>query len=246
MAIGSRSYARPYASGGGLPLGIKALLIINTVLFLGAFFLRGALGSVLSYLVLTPAAVVHSLAIWQLVTYQFLHFGVLQFVFNMLALWMFGRELEEIWGTQRFLRFYFLCGGGAGVCVVAAGYLFGAADSAVVGSSGAIYGILAASAALWPEREVLFFFFPMKMKFFVLLIAAVDFLLSYGSVVYIALLTGLLFGYLYVKYPLGKRSSFDPLASMQAAYRQWKLQRAKRKFQVYLRKNGSDRDRFVN
>jgi membrane associated rhomboid family serine protease len=242
MAIGTRSYARPYAAGGGLPWGIKALLIANTAVFLAFFFLRGPLAGLAPHLMLTPVAVVRSVEIWQLVTYQFLHFGVLQFLFNMLALWMFGRELEGIWGTQRFLQFYFLCGTGAGVCVVAAAYLFGAEASPVVGSSGAIYGILAASAALWPERDVLFIFFPMKMKYFVLLIAAIDFLLSYGSAGYIALLMGLLFGYLYVKYPLGKKRSFDPMASMQAAYRHWKLQRAKRKFQVYLRKNGSDRN----
>jgi membrane associated rhomboid family serine protease len=246
MAIGSRSYARPYASGGGLPLGIKALLIVNTALFLLAFFLRGPLAAVLPYLVLSPAAVVRSFQLWQLGTYQFLHFNVLNFVFNMLALWMFGRELEGSWGTDRFLRFYFLCGAGAGVFVIALGYLFGAEGGAVAGSNGAIYGILAASAALWPERDVLFFFFPMKMKWFVLLIAAVDFFLSYGSILYIALLTGLLIGYAYVKMPTGRRSQFDPMASMQAAYRQWKLQRAKRKFQVYLRKNGSDRDRHIN
>jgi membrane associated rhomboid family serine protease len=246
MAIGTRSYARPYAAGGGIPWGIKALLIANTAMFLLCFFLQGPLGGVLRYLELTPAAVVRSFQIWQLFTYQFLHFGVLQFVFNMLALWWFGPELEGIWGTARFLRFYLLCGCGAGLCAVAAGFLFGAENAAIVGASGPIYAILAASAAIWPERDILYFFFPMKMKYFVLLIAAVDFLLSYGHVSYMALLTGLLFGYFYVKYPFGKRSSFDPMASIQAAYKRWKLQRAKRKFQVYLRKNGSDRDRFIN
>jgi membrane associated rhomboid family serine protease len=246
MALGTRSYARPYLGGGGLPPAIKWLLIANTVMFLAAFpfFAGGLLGGVVQYLVLTPAAVVRSLQIWQLGTYLFINPGVLTFVFNMLALWMFGRELEGIWGTERFLRFYFLCGSGAGVFAILAGYVSGAAGASVAGCIGAIYGILAASAALWPERQVLFLFFPMKMKFFVLLIAAVDFLVSYGSPVYIALLTGLLFGYFYVKYP--RKRGYDPLASLRASYRQWKLQRAKRKFQVYLRKQGSDRDRFVN
>lgn len=247
MALGTRSYARPYLGGSGLPPAIKWLLISNTVMFLAMFpFIgNGLLGGVVQYLALTPAAVVRSLQIWQLGTYLFVNPAVLPFVFNMLALWMFGRELEGVWGTERFLRFYFLCGSGAGVFVILTGYVFGAAGVSVAGCIGAIYGILAASAALWPDRQVLFFFFPMKMKFFVLLIAAVDFLLSYGSPVYIALLTGLLFGYFYVKSPR-KRSSFDPLGSLRASYRQWKLQRAKRKFQVYLRKQGSDRDRFVN
>ncbi len=64
------------------------------------FFAGGLLGGVVQYLVLTPAAVVRSFQIWQLGTYLFINPGVLGFVFNMLALWMFGRELEGIWGTE--------------------------------------------------------------------------------------------------------------------------------------------------
>ena len=240
MAIGTRSYARSYAGGGSIPPGVKALLIANAALFLAIFFLRGSLAGALSYLALTPAAVVKSFALWQPGTYLFLHTGIWSFVFNMLALWMFGRELELAWGTRRFVQFYFLCGAGAGVCVIVAAYLFGDPFSSTIGSNAAIYGILAASAALWPDREVLFsFLFPMKMKYFVLLIAAIVFLSSFGSSGQMALLTGLLFGYGYVKTPRMPR--FDPVASIQSGYRNWKLQRAKRKFQVYLRKKGSDR-----
>ncbi len=237
MSIGTRSYARPYGSRGGLPQGIQALLIVNAAIFLIDFFFRGFF----SFLALIPAEVVRSLHVWQLATFLFLHGGIWNFLWNMLALWMFGKELEEIWGTRRFLRFYFLCGCGAGVCVVLAAYALGDPNASVLGSNGSIYGILAASAALWPERDVLFIFFPMKMKYFVILIGAIDFLISYnGGVAQMALLTGLLFGLLYVKSP--RVRGFDPLASLQSSYRAWKLKRAKRKFQVYLRKHGSDRD----
>ncbi|HEY1757015.1 MAG TPA: rhomboid family intramembrane serine protease [Bryobacteraceae bacterium] len=241
MAIGTRSYVRPYASGGGLPDGIRALLIINAALFLIEFFSRGALGGIFSVLALTPSEVVKSLYIWQLATFLFLHNGIWNILWNMLALWMFGKELEIMWGTRRFLRFYFLCGCGAGVCVVLAEYLAGNPNAPTIGSSASIYGILAASAALWPEREILFIFFPMKMKYFVILIGAIDFLISYNAGIgQIALLTGLVFGLLYVKSP--RVRGFDPLASVESSYRAWKLRRAKRKFQVYLRKHGSDRD----
>lgn len=237
MSISTRSYARPYGSRGGLPQGIRALLIANAAIFLMDFFSRGFF----SFLALIPSEVVRSLHVWQLVTFLFLHGGLWNFLWNMLALWMFGKELEESWGTRRFLRFYFLCGCGAGVCVVLAEYLAGNPGAPTLGSTGAIYGILAASAALWPEREILFIFFPMKMKYFVILIAAINFLISYnGGIGQMALLTGLLFGYLYVKSP--RVRGFDPLASMQSSYRAWKLKRAKRKFQVYLRKHGSNRD----
>ncbi len=241
MSISTRSYARPYGSRGGIPRGIQALLIINAALFLLQFFGGRSLAGVFSLLALTPSDVVRSLYVWQLATFLFLHGGIWNFLWNMLALWMFGKELEEIWGTQRFMRFYFLCGSGAGVCVVLAEYLAGNPNAATIGSSGSIYGILAASAALWPEREVLFIFFPMKMKYFVMLIGGIDFLISYNAGIgQIVLLTGLLFGLLYVKSPAVR--GFDPLASFQSSYRAWKLRRAKRKFQVYLRKHGSDRD----
>jgi hypothetical protein len=79
------------------------------------------------------------------------------------------------------------------------------------------------------------------VKYFVILIGAINFLISYnGSPGQMALLTGLLFGLLYVKSP--RVRGFDPVASIDASYRAWKLKRAKRKFQVYLRKHGSDRD----
>ena len=249
MAIGTRSYARSYLGGGGLPPAIKWLLIVNTALFLALFFLRGSILSVFTSLALVPNQVVHSAAVWQLATYMFLHVGVMSFVFNMLALWMFGRELEESWGTTRFLQFYFLCGCGAGVLVIAAAYIFGGAAEPVIGSIGAIYGILAASAALWPERDVLFIFFPMKMKWFVLLIAVIDFLVSYPSPGQLALLTGLGFGYFYAKSPVrsrGRGRGPSPMESLRAQYQAWKIKRAKRKFQVYLRKQGSGRDDIIN
>src|SRR5262249_51953711 len=158
-------------------------------------------------------------------TFLFVHVSVLGFIFNMLALYMFGRELEEGWGTDRFLRFYFLCGSGAGACVIVAQYLFGDPRATTIGSSPAIYGILAASAVLWPEREVIFFFFPMKMKYFVILIAAVDFLLSYdaGIGAIVLLLAGLAIGLGYVKSRSRRTRRTDLFGSIQASYKAWKL-----------------------
>ena len=196
------------------PQGIQALLILNAALFLILFFARQS--ALPSLLALTPAAVVRSFYVWQLATFLFVHmyYNILGFLFNMLALWMFGKELENLWGTQRFLRFYFLCGSGAGVCVILAQYLFGHPEVPSMGATPAIYGMLAAYAALWPEREVIFFFFPMKMKYFVILIAVVDFFLSYDAGLgQIVLLIGLAFGYLYVKSLASIRVSFNPLAS---------------------------------
>lgn len=249
MSISTRSYTRPYLPGSGLPSGVKGLLIANAAVFLLQFFSRGSasLGSVFALLELRPVLVTHGY-VWQLATYMFLHGGIFHILFNMLALWMFGCELENFWGTQRFLRFYFLCGIGAGVCVVAANYLFGDPNVATIGSSGAIYGVLAASAALWPDRMMMFYFlFPIKMKYFVMLVAAIAFLGAFGSnsgVSDVAHLSGLAIGVLFVKMP--RVRGIDPLGSLQAGYKSWKLKRAKRKFQVYLRKQGPGRDTRVN
>ncbi|HEY6345438.1 MAG TPA: rhomboid family intramembrane serine protease [Bryobacteraceae bacterium] len=255
MAYSTRSYARGYLSGSRLPPGIKWLLIANTAVFLLEWLAdhvapSARLTETLEYyFALTPAAVVGSLRIWQPVTYMFLHAGIWHILWNMLALWMFGVELEQTWGTEKFLRFYFLCGIGAGVCVVLMNYLFGDPRVATVGASGAIYGVLAASAALWPDRIILALFFPIKMKYFVGIIAAITFLNSWNpnsGVSDFAHLSGLLIGFLYVKWPRWSTSGsgFHPLAGLQSGYLTWKRNRARRKFQVYLSKQARGRDRW--
>ena len=248
MAIGTRSYARGFLSSSGLPPGIRGLLISNVAIFLISFFAGRALSDVFSLAVLRPVDVVTHFYVWQLVTYMFLHQGIGHILFNMLALWMFGTEFERLWGTRRFLQFYFFCGVGAGLCVIAGNYLFGNPNVGTVGSSGAIYGILLASAVLWPDRQMLFYFLiPIKMKYFVMIIGAIAFLNSFNPsnpVSEIAHLGGMLFGYVFLKLP--RMRGFDPMGALEESYRQWKLARAKKKFQVYMRKQGRDRDRTIH
>jgi membrane associated rhomboid family serine protease len=161
---------------------------------------------------------------------------------------MFGCEIEQNWGTRRFLKFYFFCGIGAGLCVILANYLVGDPRIATIGSSGAIYGILLVSAVLWPDRIILFsFLFPIKMKYFVMIIGAIAFLNSFSvdsPVSNVAHLGGMAFGYLFLKIP--KTRGFDPMGALRESYKAWKLARAKKKFQVYLRKQGPGRGPFVN
>ena len=105
--------------------------------------------------------------VWQLVTYMFLHGGVFHILFNMLALWMFGAELERIWGTRYFLKFYFVTGIGAARADRARSrccrsrsreQLYG---SDIIGASGAIYGLLLAYALYFPDRPIyMYFVFP--------------------------------------------------------------------------------------
>ena len=236
----------------GFPKGVKWLLISNVAIFLLDFFIArfGDLHApIIIWFGLTPAAVVKELAVWQLFSYMFLHGGVMHILWNMLALWMFGADLETAWGTRRFLQFYFFCGIGAGICVVFFNYILPWGNPVVptIGSSGAIFGILMAYAMMYPTRTILFaFLIPIQVKYFVMIIGAIAFLSSFGvnnGVSEFAHLGGMLFGYLFLKSP---NMQFDLAGPVRRQYSDWKLRRAKKKFQVYLRKQGSGRDPRVH
>ena len=249
MAIGTRDYAGRYSGAGGPPPAIKWLLIANAALFLIFFFAGQSLASVIRLLVLAPAQVVTRGFIWQLATHMFVHFDVLGTVWLLLALWMFGSQFEAMWGTRRFLQFYFLCGVGSGVLIVFAQYLFGSPLLPMMTCSAAIYGLLLVTAITNPEGTAMFsFVIPMKMKHLVMLIVAIGFLFAFragntpGELA--QLFGGLLMAYVFVK--SSSRTGFAPMAALKQGYRDWKIQRAKRKFQVYLKKQNSDRDRPVH
>jgi membrane associated rhomboid family serine protease len=244
MSYRSRGRTLGVFSSPGFPPGVKWLLIGNAAVFILGFF-AGVfqLDRPLSIFALVPIEVVKLFAVWQLVTYLFLHGGFGHILWNMLALWMFGADLERAWGTRRFLKFYFFCGIGAGLCVVIANYLvpWGNPSQATIGSSGAIFGILLAYAMLYPTRTILWgFLIPIQVKYFVLIIGVITFMSSFqvnSGVSEFAHLGGLLCGYIYMKTP---KRGFDVIGPVQRQYHQWKVQRAKKKFRVYLRKQGSD------
>ena len=242
MPISSRSYVNRYTPSNRFPLGVKWLLIVNVALFL-LYYLTPA-RAVLDQLALAPTEAVGQFKIWQVATYMFLHVGVMSCLWNMLALWMFGAALERTWGMNKFLRFYLSCGIITGVVVVVAGYLFHQAEFRTYSSAGAIYGLLAAYAVVFPDNTLLFgFLIPMKSKYFVLIIGLVVFLQSLGSASSIALLSGMLIGYLLLR---GKKLQVQVKQPLVSGYKDWKLRRARKKFEVYLKKRDSGPDRWVN
>lgn len=253
MALSSRPYANRYVPSNRFPQGTKWLLIITSAISVLYLVLQNIQGNTfLDHFVLVPALVLQSFAIWQVVTYLFLHGGVMHLLWNMLALWMFGAELERTWGTNRFLRFYFACGVIAGLTVVGASVIFHGQNSPTVGASGAILGILVGYAVMFPDRTLLFgFLIPMKSKYFVMIIAAVVIFQSFSSVAghgpasvaVMAHVGGLAAGYFLLR---GKWLYGRGNMAASEAYKDWKLRRAKKKFQVYLRKNGSPRDRTIH
>jgi membrane associated rhomboid family serine protease len=219
---------------GPLTPAVKALLIGN-----GALFLAQVVAPALTaFGGLTPAAVIESLWIWQPLTYMFLHAGLTHLVFNMLALWMFGVELEKVWGTEAFTRFYFSCGLGAAATTIVASLLpFGFADflyvTPTVGASGAIYGLLAAFGVIFANRPIyMYFLFPVPARIFVLITGAITLLLSVtssgGGVAHLTHLGGLVTGW-----ALLMRGRGGPVAELKYRYTKWRLQRARRKFDVH-------------
>jgi membrane associated rhomboid family serine protease len=158
---------------------VKVLLGINVGLFLLQLILAKAGVSAVG-LYLTPRAV-ESGALWQLFTYMFFHDPTVFFhiLFNMLVLWMIGSELESVWGSRYFLKYYLLCGVGAGLFYFMVSLIF-FRDSAnygipMLGASGAIYGLLLAYGILFAERTLYFMMlFPMKAKYFVMILGGIE------------------------------------------------------------------------
>jgi membrane associated rhomboid family serine protease len=234
-------------SSGYFPPAVKWLLISNIAVFVLMYVMRGAtVATLFGWLALRPADVVGRLQVYQLFTYLFLHGGFWHLIVNMFTLWMFGVGLEQDWGTRRFLKYYFLCGVGAGICDVAVNALIGNWGTRTIGASGAIYGLLLAFGVMYPNQTVLMsFVFPIKAKYFVMIYGGIALLSSLNvnsGVSDVAHLGGMLFGLIYLKARLPHVS----LGGAVGWYRSWKMQRAKRKFQLYMRKHQSDRDRWVN
>lgn len=181
------SYQRPSFYGGFsyFPPVLKALLISNAAVFLGMGFISAfrigdfPVGALIQQeFSLWPLN--EGFWPWQLFTYMFMHASFSHLFFNMIALWMFGMELENSLGSKRFLTFYLLCGLGGGLLHLLAAPLFSVAGP-TVGASGAVYGVLLAFGLLFPERLIMIYFFvPIKAKYFVLLYMVIEFL-SVGS-----------------------------------------------------------------
>lgn len=254
MGMRYASRTPSYTMSNHFPAGVKWLLITNIALFVAYFFaVNFGLGYAFHHFGLIPAEVLKSFSVWQLFTYLFLHdpTGFSHILFNMLALWMFGADLERQWGRDAFLKYYFLCGVGAGICVVLANLMAGSLNTRTIGASGAIYGLLMAFGVLYPDRVIWFnFLFPIKAKYFVMIIGAIAFLSSFGGsgggVSHVAHLGGMIFGFFYLR-GLSSRRSLNLTGALTERYRQWKIARAKKKFQVYLRKQGGgDPDRYVH
>jgi membrane associated rhomboid family serine protease len=234
-----------YTIGPGSPTpAVKALLVATIGIFV-VQFASGFVTDVPYYAVshplivwfgLTPERVVSGF-VWQPLTYLFLHAGFMHLIFNMLALWMFGVDLERRWGRIAFLRYYFVCGVGAGLTCLAVGLLPLQATADMyymptAGASGAIYGLLLAYAIFFPNRIIYYFIFPIPVRIYVLIAGLLVLYESSrgggGGVAHFAHLGGLIFGYLYLSLGRG-----GPWAEIKYRYVKWRMNRLRKRFDVH-------------
>ncbi len=203
---------RPPTQFSMFPPVIKNLLILNGLAFLAG--MTPVLGSALmQWFALWPlgASSIAGFAgfmPWQLATYSFLHGGFTHLLFNMFALWLFGVQIENTWGSRRFAVFYFVCVVGAALIQLVVASSEGAIYP-TVGASGGIFGILLAFGMMFPNQPIyLYFLFPIKAKWFVILYGLLELWAaasgSQPGVANFAHLGGMLFGFLLIQYWRGK------------------------------------------
>jgi membrane associated rhomboid family serine protease len=237
-----------YAFGPGpWTPAVRLIILTNVVVFLATLVMPQL---ILGLFGLSPQDVLTGGRIWEPVTYLFVHsprsFG--HILFNMLAVWMFGVELERRWGTVAFARYYFVTGIGAGLTTVLVSLLPFEATAPVyytttVGASGAVYGLLLAWAMIFPHRQILFMLiFPVPARIFVLILGAIAFLSALGAgggpVAHMTHLGGLVVGWIYLKGPKNMR------LDLQYHLTRWRMERMRRRFDVHRGGRDNWRDRI--
>ena len=192
-----------------IPNVIFALLIINGLVFVlqrMTYLPQIGIDRLMLWFGLWPAGPENSpFGIWQLLTYGFLHGNLPHIFFNMFALWMFGRDLENMMGTRRFLTYYLTCVVGAGIVQLIVAQMQGGIYP-TVGASGGVFGILLAYGMAFPNRMVMLIFppIPMRAKYFVIIFGLFELYLGFSGrqpgVANFAHLGGMLFGFLLIQY----------------------------------------------
>jgi membrane associated rhomboid family serine protease len=235
MNYNQGNYYRPSGFGGFqfFPPVVKTLLITNVavfifMLFFGSFHIGEiSFGRIFDeFFGLMPLG--HGFYPWQLITYQFMHADFWHILFNMVfGLWMFGKEVEHVWGSKKFLIYYLFCGVMAGISQLLLAPIFEPALGPTIGASGAIYGVLIAFATMFPNQYVyIYFLIPVKVKYFVmvLIVFGVMSVGGSGNVANLAHLGGALAGYLYIlydRYRLGSGRRKSGTFQSRMASTQW-------------------------
>jgi membrane associated rhomboid family serine protease len=243
---------------------VRTLVIINGAIYFLLLLMQATgqghlAGELKGWLALVPERVLFHWRFYELVTYGFAHETFSHIFFNMLSLWMFGSMLEQAFGSRKFLEFYFFGIIGAAIGTIIISYTFGSVLHAkpyigTVGASGGIYAIFMAVAMLFGNQEVFLFPLPfrIKLKYMVAilaLIALASALGDSGGTANAAHLSGLVFGWIYIKFVPRRGLGFafsEGYYGIRNGYHRWKRRRAAKKFQVYMRKHQHDPKQYFD
>jgi membrane associated rhomboid family serine protease len=243
---------------------VRQLIYINVAIYLALLALPKLAPVVALRIVdtlsLVPSAVLHGYAdmpiphVWQLITYAFLHGGIIHLLFNMLSLWMFGSTLERDWGYRKFMEFYFFCVVGAALTTMGFAYaeMLGLSpNSATIGASGGVFGLIVAVGVIYAEmRFIVYGIFPIKAKWLAIIwiaIALLGALEQKGQIANIAHLGGAAFGFVYVKFmPRGGMPFLfsERYYGVRNWFHRYKRKQAQKKFEVYMGK--VDRNQYFD
>ena len=186
------------------PPVVLNLIIINVLIFMATALLPKAGNTIMEYCALSLGTPFFH--VYQFITYMFLHVNFEHIFFNMFALWMFGRTLEYELGSQRFLTFYMVCGGGAALIQYLTALAFGELPLLLVGASGAVMGLLLAFGVMHPNAVIMLLIppIPMKAKWFVVVYGVIELFFGISGrmdgVAHFAHVGGMLWGFLLLYY----------------------------------------------
>jgi membrane associated rhomboid family serine protease len=230
------------------PQIIKNLMIANAVVFVAQYMSPEV---VFKFGTVTPEDTWLGLQLWRPFTYMWLHGSVMHLAFNMLALWMFGAQLALYWGEQRFLRYYLVCGVGAGVLIatvpmlpVLAGWgpVFGPTWIPTLGASGAVMGVLLAFSFTWPDRTIQLLFPPIPLKAIWLIPFILFFELFSGpsNVSHLGHLGGVVVGWIYLLKE-GKTPGAPNLRALKLRYQRYTMRKKLRSVHDEARRERDER-----
>jgi len=226
----------------------RGLILWNLGVFFALLILgvaaKGFATELIAIFALDPSQVLHAGWIWQLVSYSFIHMGILGTAFELLSLWFLGSFLESNHGSRWLAEIFFVSVLGAGLAAVALALAMPGSIVFLYGCYGGIFGLLIAFGVLYAEMPFMMFPLPISIKakylVAVYMLIALAMLFSSQRVFAFSQLGGALFGYLYIKF--SPRRGFAVAGSETAyglrnRYYRWKRRRAARKFEVYMRKH---------
>lgn len=198
-------YTRRPADNSAIPNVIFIILIINGIAFALQQLPQFDQSIFFNFALWPLGSTFPGFRPWQLLTYGFLHGDLMHIGFNMFMLWMFGRELELVYGTRRFLTYYLTCVIGAGIVQLIVAMLQGGVYP-TVGASGGVFGLLLLFGMTFPNRMIMLLIppIPMKAKYMVILFGVLE--LYFGlsgrmpGIANFAHLGGMLFGFMLIQY----------------------------------------------